>query len=59
MSNESLINLGEAVVEWTSNETSLEEALRSRIEHHDFRFFELLAAGLTPEQLTPLKGFVA
>ena len=45
-----------ANVDWPSSDTSLEGAIQRRIECRDFRFFDLLAMGLSQDRLVTLKS---
>ena len=50
---DSLVDLGRDIID--SSDTRLEDAIRRRLDLHDFRFFDLLAPGLPTDKLASLK----
>ena len=56
LNEDSLVNLGQAITSSHSSDLLLEDAIKRRLDLHDFRFFDLLATGLPPDKLGPLKA---
>ena len=56
LNEDSLVKLGQSITSFPSSNTLLEDAIKHRMGHHDFRFFDLLATGLPSDKLGPLKA---